>query len=133
MAAKEKVSSINSNFINNVSIRSINLLPSLQLTDQPTLRYSSGWEQRMSYKIQCECTKMGGQETVRTIWIPERIYIPKTWARDRQNKIVLCLFGKEFWKSPIPLCYLEISYHIVIKKTLLKTVTSNVKQTIAPD
>ena len=41
MAAKEKVSTINSNFINNVTIRSINLPPSLQLTDQPTLRYSN--------------------------------------------------------------------------------------------
>ena len=37
MAAKEKVSTISSDFINNVTIRSINLLPSLQLTDQPTL------------------------------------------------------------------------------------------------
>ena len=34
MAAKEKVSTINTNFINNVTIRSINLPPSLQLTDQ---------------------------------------------------------------------------------------------------
>ena len=33
MEAKGKVSTINNNFINNVSIRSINLLPSLQLTD----------------------------------------------------------------------------------------------------
>ena len=42
MPAKEKVSTINSKFINNVTIRSINLHPSLQLTDQPTLRYSVG-------------------------------------------------------------------------------------------
>ena len=50
MAAKEKVSTINSNFFNNVTVRSINL-PSLQLTDQPTLQYSFGLEQRMSCKM----------------------------------------------------------------------------------
>ena len=65
--SQREESTINSNVINNVTIRSTKLLPSLQLTDQPTLRYSFGRERWMSYKTQCECTKIGGKGTACTI------------------------------------------------------------------
>ena len=99
MAAKEKVSTMNRSFINNVTRRSINLLPSLQLTDQPTLRYSFSNGCPIKYSASAQKwvdKKQHAHMNPRTDLYPKNV--------SKINKVTLyCVrLGKSFESHPCP-------------------------------